>query len=504
VTGALDVLHALRLENGRAWGDVAVSWQREDAEAVLEPGGGPRMHYLLRPRGASKTMDLAAVVVAALVEQAPARSRSYGGAADRDQAGLLIDALAGLVERSGLGGVLRVDNFKVTNTRTGATFEALASDEASSWGLRPWLTVCDEFTAWPATRGPRRFWRSLVSAQPKVPGSRLVILGTPGDPGHWSSEVRSQAEASSRWRVRRVEGPVPWLDDRDLEELRRLLPPWEYERLVLGRFATADDQPFALADLRACLRDLDDPAPRAGVRYVLAVDLGWRSDATVLAVAHREPALTVVDRLERYVGSRAREVDLSAVESRVYELARRYNSATVRMDPAQGIGAMQRLRAKGLKVVEHTFTTASNTRLAMLLHSTVREHRLSLPETPELVEEFLAVRLRELGPGIYRLDTDAGGHDDQVVAVGMAAVHLVGDGPGRPGMAFNAAGRILDRAPVLDLAGREVRFQNGAVRPLSNREAHAEVFGDDGPEPLSDAERTDRARWRDLAAQFDR
>jgi hypothetical protein len=53
VADALDLLLGLVLEDGRRWGDAASEWQRSDAEAILDLSG-PRLHYLTRPRGASK------------------------------------------------------------------------------------------------------------------------------------------------------------------------------------------------------------------------------------------------------------------------------------------------------------------------------------------------------------------------------------------------------------------------------------------------------------------
>src|SRR5438874_771269 len=84
VARVLELLAGLVLEDGRRWGEVAAPWQWEDARAVLDPGGAP-FHYLTRPRGGSKTSDLAGVVLAAMVEQLPQASRGYGAAADRDQ-----------------------------------------------------------------------------------------------------------------------------------------------------------------------------------------------------------------------------------------------------------------------------------------------------------------------------------------------------------------------------------------------------------------------------------
>ena len=58
---ALDLLAALRLEDGRRWGEAAVRCQWEDARAVLEQNSPTPYHYLTRARGYSKTSDLAAM-----------------------------------------------------------------------------------------------------------------------------------------------------------------------------------------------------------------------------------------------------------------------------------------------------------------------------------------------------------------------------------------------------------------------------------------------------------
>jgi phage terminase large subunit-like protein len=152
VSETLDLLHALVMEDGRRWGEVARRWQLADAAAILD-ATGPRLHYLTRPRGASKTTDLAAVAIVALLRQLPPRSRSYAAAADADQAALLLDALAGFVARTGgLAATLRLETSKVTVPGTGATLEVLAADEASSWGLKPALLIVDEFAAFPFGR----------------------------------------------------------------------------------------------------------------------------------------------------------------------------------------------------------------------------------------------------------------------------------------------------------------------------------------------------------------
>ena len=67
-------------------------------------------------------------------------------------------------------------------------------------------------------------------------------------------------------------------------------------------------------------------------------------------------------------------------------------------------------------------------RLAHGLFTLLRGHRLYLPDDEVLRDELLAVRLRETTPGAYRLDHDAGRHDDQAVAIALAAQQLLSVG----------------------------------------------------------------------------
>jgi phage terminase large subunit-like protein len=120
VADALDLLQALVLEDGRRWGDAAEPWQREDAEAILDQASPAPFHFLTRGRGGSKTGDLAGVALTAILTQAPPGSRLYAGAADRDQARLFADSIAGFQVRTPeLRGALDVQTYRVAAPRRG-------------------------------------------------------------------------------------------------------------------------------------------------------------------------------------------------------------------------------------------------------------------------------------------------------------------------------------------------------------------------------------------------
>lgn len=68
---------------------------------------------------------------------------------------------------------------------TGARVMAIGSDPARAHGLAPVLVLADEPAQWPESTGERML-AALTTALGKIPGSRMVALGTrPAAPGHW-------------------------------------------------------------------------------------------------------------------------------------------------------------------------------------------------------------------------------------------------------------------------------------------------------------------------------
>ena len=446
MSAALDLLASFRMEDGRSWGQAAHPVQWQDAAAVLDEASPTPYHWLGRSRGYSKTTDLGAIALVVLLAQAPPRARLFGLAADQSQGGLLLDALGGFVSRTPeLQGALRVQEHRVIAERSGATLTILPADAATVWGLRPYLLICDEVSQWHETPRTLRVWEGASSSLAKVPGSRLVVLGTAGDPSHFSFRIRNAALDDPLWRVHEVEGPPPWLDPARLAAEKRRLPESSYLRLFENQWTSGTDRLAAEEDIAACVV-LDGPlAPQPGVRYVIGLDIGLRHDATVAAVCHAERMggeypRVVLDRMERWQGSRLRPVRLGTVEEWVTEASRRYNRARVRLDPWQGLHLAERLRRAGVSVQEFTFGSASVGRLATTLVELVREHALALPDDADLLDELRNVRLRESSPGVYRLDHDRNRHDDRAVAVSLAASHLVEKGaspsPARTWSAF--------------------------------------------------------------------
>jgi len=424
------LLHALVLDDGRRWGEVATDWQHADADAVLD-ASGPRMHFQTRPRGGSKSTDLAGVAIALLLDQAPVASRSYCIAVDADQADLIVSAVRGFVTRTpGLEAALDVRARSVISRANGAQLEVLPADGASAWGLIPWLMIVDELGQWPGGRNHRQLWTAVVSSAPKSgPTGRMVCLTSAGEPSHWSYKVLAHARQSEQWRVSEVRGPLPWRSEEDLAEQRAMLTESAYARLHLNEWTEAEDRLTTVDAIDGCVRHSGIVPPAPGVQYVIALDVGLVNDATVIAVGHLATEdgsrVVVLDRMDVRQGSKGAPVDLGEVEETIAALSAVYNNARIVIDPYQAVHLAQGLRRSGHRVSEFTFSQSSTGRLGLLMYRLLRDGLFDLPDDPELLAELAGVRLRENGVGSYRLDHDAGAHDDRAVALALLAHELI-------------------------------------------------------------------------------
>lgn len=434
MSGALDLLYALRLESGKTWGDCAADFQKRDAEAVLssEP---PNLTFLTRSRGGSKTTDLAAFVLVAMLTQLPPEARCYAYAADQSQAALLLDAINGFCARTPqLTGAIEILEWKVRAVANGVTLEAESADAASAWGKRPAFVVVDELAQWGSGRKQKALWEAITTAIPKTSGAKLAVITTSGDPVHWSRGVLDHAKASDAWYVDEVSGPAPWLSETDLAEQQALHTENTFRRLFHNEWLASEDRLADPSAIEECAV-LDGPLPyESRFQYWIGLDVGYRRDASAAVVAHGEPlrdthgrmsgTRVVVDRIQAWKPGRLRAVDLHEVQAWVENACHEYR-ARLRYDPSQAALMAQGFKAKGLRIEPYNATSSRNAVLVNVLYSLIEARTLALPRDEALLEELKNVRVRETPAGTLRIDHEAGGHDDRVVALAIAASRII-------------------------------------------------------------------------------
>jgi len=439
VDPALALVASFVLDTGRRWGQTARRWQWQDAAAILDEAG-PRYHYLTRPRGASKTTDLAALLLTSMLVQMDEGARLYVLAADRDQGRLLLNAMRGFVLRTPhLRGTVEFSAYRVIEPGRDVVLEVLAADAASSWGLIPDFVVLDELAQWPETRRAEELYESIRTSLVKR-RARFVVITTAGQPAHFAHAAREHARSDELWRLHEVPGPTPWNDADALEEQRRALPESSYLRLYLNQWVETDDRLATLDELEALVRH-SPTLPPPGVRHFIGVDLGVTHDRTAAAILHIEERHVggglperhvVVERVETWTGSPDDPVRLADVRNWLVDEARRHGEVQVIFDSWQSVGMAQELQERDLRAQALQLTAPLKSQIAHEFIRAIRERTLELPDDAGLLRELSRVRVRESAGGLLRIDHDAGEHDDRIASIGLAMIKALEDSR-RPG-----------------------------------------------------------------------
>ncbi len=434
----LDLLAALTDHVG-VWGPNATEEQWADARAILDLSG-PRRHWLGRAKGFSKTRDVAALSIVALLTQFPVNSdqKGYAAASDADQAALLRQSVQAFVDGTpALRGEIKVEGSKITAVRRGPELHILAADTAGSHGLRPCWLVVDELANFDDTARRREFFDTLWAGLAKT-GGRGIVITTAGSPAHFARDVLESAKSDPLWRVSDIHGPPPWSDPTEIESERLRLMPSVFARLWMNTWSVADDAIADQIDVDAAFGLAEPLEPQQGVRYILTVDLGVKNDRTVAVIAHkarsadaRADTVVIVDRMQVWTPKPLRSVRLDDVRSWIEYNARKYG-APVYYDPSQAYLMADQLREAGIGAHEFIFSSSSVGHLATALSQALRARQIRLPDDAELRKEILSVRLRETSPNVLRIDHKSGRHDDRVIACAMACRILTGTPISRP------------------------------------------------------------------------
>jgi len=322
--------------------DVLEPWQSEDFAAMDGgwsalagiPTESPcRRAWIERPRGHSKTSDIAVAVSYSLVFS-PDQLRGVAAAGDKDQAGILRNAIAKLVQLNGWQQFLDVQQSRVINRRTGSTLDIMSSDAPSSYGLLPDFIVCDEMTHWPR----RDLWDSLLSSAAKRAQCVLIVISNAGWTDSWQYETREVVREDPRWHFHSLDGPhASWITEDSLDEQRRLLPGVAFDRLWLNRWSSGSGDALTGETIDASVDPNHAPmsGEEKGVVFSAGLDLGIKRDKSALCVVGKDESGRIRLAFTRtWTPPSGGTVDLVAVEEAVLTVARRFN-AIVSFDPWQ-------------------------------------------------------------------------------------------------------------------------------------------------------------------------
>jgi len=442
-------------------GEVLDDWQRADF-AALDPAwqhvahrtGNPqfRRAWLERPRGHAKTSDLAAMITWVLFAS-PRRLTGLAAAADKDQAKLLRDAVSKLVAMNPwLAEYLDVQAFKVVNRHTESTLEVISSDVPSSWGVTPDFIAADEVTHWRSDE----MWNSLTSSAAKRSHCLMLCIANAGVQTDWQWQRRESIRQDPAWYFHALDGPqASWITQDRLEQQRRDLPPFAYQRYWLNRWgAGAGDALDPDAIRCAVVQRIPEPqrtwafyggldlghvrdacgfvvvaksvgcevrtqvaAPRMSRLQEAMVDLGWA------AAPVQEPTtewregdgrLTVA-QIQIWKPTPGRPVDFDAVEQAVRIAHEKFRFGWIWVDPWQAVAMLQRLAKIGVPSGKLDFTPANTQRMATVTLDAFRDRNITIPSlqpgADDLVADLHQLKYVERQQG-FKLTSDRHNRDE--------------------------------------------------------------------------------------------
>lgn len=393
-----------------------------------------RRAYIERPRGHSKTSDMALQIAWILLA---AREPLVGlaAAADREQAGFLLDSLRRLaLANLDLFQTLQFLEHLVRNRQTGSRMEVISSDARSSYGALPDFVVCDELSHWPQPD----LWHSLLSSAAKKPRCVLTILTNAGVGRGWQWDVREHARTDPHWHFSSLQGPqAPWITDEWLTEQRALLPEPVFERLWLNIWQHAEGNFLTLPEVEACRSALRrrQSEGQPGREYVAAIDYAEKHDLTVGCICHREGDVVVVDRMDVVKPLPTTPTRIVWVEDWIEDVAARFHRIRFVVDEYQLLGTIQRLENK-YPIQRFAFSGGEgNHKLAATLRQLIVHQRVQWypgcgqipgPHRDDLETEIASLILKQSASGRLRIDhlQDGLHHDDRAFALGVCCVTL--------------------------------------------------------------------------------
>ncbi len=468
-------------------------WQRADFEALdpawMAVAGLPNAKgtstvlraWLERPRGHSKTSDLAVMVTWCLF----ASARKLSGvlaAADRDQAKLLRDAVSKLVRLNPwLAEFITVQEQKILNPHTGSECVVIASDVASSYGLLCDFIVADEVTHW----SDRGLWDSLLSTAAKRKTCLLLAITNAGCCDTWQFTIREAIRTDPSWYFSRLDGPrAGWITADRLAEQRRLLPDVTFRRLWLNEWAGGSGDAIHADDLLAALTQtgpmlsaeqgwafvagLDLSVSRDATALVtLAINVGWdevidaprrkvapvnrclidaglieprRNDEQPQYIHHQGTGRVRLADVEVWQPSNGNRVELSAVEAAIIATHERFGLSALAADPFQAALMIERLQKRGLPVfmLDQVGSTLQSQATAVL--DGFRERIVDLYPHDQLLADLRGLQIAErnygfrlVSPRATRIDTHATAHGDTATgfSIGMLAAKRAALRPSR-------------------------------------------------------------------------
>ena len=300
-----------------------------------------------------------------------------------------------------LSDVLEVFTWSVRNRHTESELTITSSDAPSSYGLTPDFIIIDELSHWQS----RDLFDSLFSAAAKRADCLLIVISNAGlgKGSSWQWKVHEGFRERKGCYFSRLDGPVAsWITADRLAEQADILPGKAYARLWLNEWQTEAGDVLDQADLLASVlfpasAHLPTPGPLDGPNpersYIGGLDIGTRRDFSAFVILESDPVkqrVRLAREWEWRPSTATGQVCLQTIENVLIAEHHRWRLSGIVFDPWQAEFLAQRLRQRGLHMIEHPFTAANMNRMATALIEIFKSRRIDLFKNCKLFDQLHA------------------------------------------------------------------------------------------------------------------
>ena len=251
---------------------------------------------------------------------------------------------------------------------------------------------------------------------------KAIFTGTPK--GHnWYWQLWTRGQDSSQHDYKSWNYPSsnnPYLDPKEIEEMRKQMPKRAFQQEVLGLFLP--DVGSVFRNVRSHIKKIPLES-QANHKYVVGADIAKHEDFTVLT------ALDVATK-QLHGFDRFGELDWVLQTKRIVNFCEQYNNARLLID-STGVGdpIYDRLRRENILVDGYKFTLGTKADLIDNLSLMMDNAELSYPDIPELINELELFGYKKGATGTTHYGAPEGYHDDCVISLALAAWLLRRGGP---------------------------------------------------------------------------
>jgi hypothetical protein len=294
---------------------------------------------------------------------------------------------------------------------------------------------------------PERAWSEELRPALSDTRGEALIVGTPrGRNWYFEWYQRGQSDDHRDTASLRVEtAQNPYVDDDEIASLRDQMPERVFRQEHLAEFV--DDSGGVFDNVRESVGEHTLPIPPSSSAspFAIGVDFARHEDYTAIVVLDGDGRLVAFDRLRR--------VSWNRIESRVTDLAEKYDRSTVAVDATRDNKIVSDLENSRLDVEPVNFSS-KKTELIDNLALSLESGELTLSsDAPELINELEVFEYDMTDSGRVRYAAPSGFHDDTVDALALAVEAKTNVSTGEIG----AASLDLGTIDTLEERGRSGR-----------------------------------------------